>query len=312
MPATCWAASSPATSPTSASTSTSGWSARRSRSSAATTPSPSPRCGSSCRSTRTCRPTTSSRSGCGWRCTSGWPRCATEADVKGVEAELHDRYGAPPAEVLNLLEVARFRLLARSAGLHRDRRPGHLHPLRARPTCRSPGVSGCSGSTRAAWSRTRRRTILVPRPASATIGGPAVKDLACCTGASKVITDDLLVEGPRHGRCRRITGGSYDEVRVVHGIPGSPSSAAGCGRGPRSDGAGGRWWSTAGGLFAGARARAWSRTWGTQDHPAPVGRRRRGRRQHPRGRPAGLPRGGGQRDDPWRRSPTASPRTTRS
>jgi transcription-repair coupling factor (superfamily II helicase) len=41
----------------------------------------------------------------------------TEADVKAVEAELHDRYGTPPAEVINLIEVARFRLLARSAGL---------------------------------------------------------------------------------------------------------------------------------------------------------------------------------------------------
>ncbi|HJV12329.1 MAG TPA: transcription-repair coupling factor [Propionibacteriaceae bacterium] len=40
-----------------------------------------------------------------------------EADVKAVEAELHDRYGTPPAEVLNLIEVARFRLLARSVGL---------------------------------------------------------------------------------------------------------------------------------------------------------------------------------------------------
>jgi transcription-repair coupling factor (superfamily II helicase) len=40
-----------------------------------------------------------------------------EADVKAVEAELHDRYGTPPTEVLNLIEVARFRLLARSMGL---------------------------------------------------------------------------------------------------------------------------------------------------------------------------------------------------
>ncbi len=44
-------------------------------------------------------------------------RGSCEADVKAVEAELHDRYGTPPPEVLNLIEVARFRLLARSAGL---------------------------------------------------------------------------------------------------------------------------------------------------------------------------------------------------
>jgi transcription-repair coupling factor (superfamily II helicase) len=41
----------------------------------------------------------------------------SEADVKAVDAELHDRYGTPPTEVLNLIEVARFRLHARSAGL---------------------------------------------------------------------------------------------------------------------------------------------------------------------------------------------------
>ena len=100
-------------------------------------------------------PTTSSRSGCGWRCTSGWPRCATEADVKAVEAELHDRYGAPPEEVLNLLAVARFRLLARTAGLTRDRRPGQRSSASGPPSCPSPERCGCSGSTRAAWSRTR-------------------------------------------------------------------------------------------------------------------------------------------------------------
>ena len=32
--------------------------------------------GSSCRSTPTCRTTTCRASGCAWRCTSGWPRCA--------------------------------------------------------------------------------------------------------------------------------------------------------------------------------------------------------------------------------------------
>ncbi len=40
-----------------------------------------------------------------------------EADVKAIEAELHDRYGTPPEVVDNLLAVARFRLLARTAGL---------------------------------------------------------------------------------------------------------------------------------------------------------------------------------------------------
>src|SRR4029453_4632670 len=34
-----------------------------------------------------------------------------------VEAEMRDRYGAPPAQVGNLFAVARFRLFARARGL---------------------------------------------------------------------------------------------------------------------------------------------------------------------------------------------------
>jgi transcription-repair coupling factor (superfamily II helicase) len=40
-----------------------------------------------------------------------------EADIAGVVEELTDRYGLPPEPVLNLLEVARLRMLARGAGL---------------------------------------------------------------------------------------------------------------------------------------------------------------------------------------------------
>ncbi len=42
----------------------------------------------------------------------------TEADLAAVSAELADRYGAPPEPVQALLDVARFRLLCRSAGVH--------------------------------------------------------------------------------------------------------------------------------------------------------------------------------------------------
>ena len=97
-----------------------------------------------------------------------------EADVKAVEAELHDRYGAPPPEVLNLIEVARFRLLARSAGLHeivgqgRFLRfaPAHLPESRVLRLQRLyPGsvIKDVAG------------TVLVPRPVNG-IGGQQVKD----------------------------------------------------------------------------------------------------------------------------------------
>ena len=114
-----------------------------------------------------------------------------EADVKAIEAELHDRYGSPPEAVENLLAVARFRLLARSAGLteivtqstfirfgpvslpeSRALRLRRLHPRSV--------VKEAAGH------------ILVPRPLSSTIGGPPVKDQALLRWASGVITDIVL------------------------------------------------------------------------------------------------------------------------
>ncbi|SDD93527.1 transcription-repair coupling factor [Auraticoccus monumenti] len=41
----------------------------------------------------------------------------SQEDITAIVAELRDRYGAPGGSVLTLLEVARFRLLARAAGL---------------------------------------------------------------------------------------------------------------------------------------------------------------------------------------------------
>jgi transcription-repair coupling factor (superfamily II helicase) len=114
-----------------------------------------------------------------------------EADVKAVEAELHDRYGPPPQEVLNLLAVARFRLLARMAGLNEivtsstfirlgptslpDSRVMRLHRLYPRSV-----VKEAAGH------------ILVPRPLSATVGGPPVKDLALLEWCTRVIEQILL------------------------------------------------------------------------------------------------------------------------
>ena len=95
-----------------------------------------------------------------------------EADVKAVEAELHDRYGTPPPEVSNLIQVARFRLLARSAGLSdivgqgRFVRfaPAHLPESRVLRLQRLyPGVvvKAAVGS------------VLVPRPMSSAAAGQA-------------------------------------------------------------------------------------------------------------------------------------------
>ena len=111
-----------------------------------------------------------------------------EADVKAVEAELHDRYGPPPEEVGNLLAVARFRLLARSAG---------LNEIVGQGTFIRFGPASLPESRALRLQRLYPRSvvkdvaghILVPRPMSAVIGGPPVKDTELLDWCSRVITD---------------------------------------------------------------------------------------------------------------------------
>ncbi|HEY6665292.1 MAG TPA: transcription-repair coupling factor [Propionibacteriaceae bacterium] len=114
-----------------------------------------------------------------------------EADIKAVEAELHDRYGSPPSEVLNLIEVARFRLLARSAelteivGQGRFIRfaPAHLPESRAMRLQRLyPGsvIKDAVG------------TVLVPRPANSAVGEP-VKDTELLRWASELIREIFAI-----------------------------------------------------------------------------------------------------------------------
>jgi transcription-repair coupling factor (superfamily II helicase) len=110
----------------------------------------------------------------------------SEADVKAVDAELHDRYGPPPPEVLNLIEVARFRLLARSAGLTeivgqgRFIRfgPAHLPESRVLRLQRlHPGsvVKDTAGS------------VLLPRPTTPADAGESLKDTDLLHWATEVI-----------------------------------------------------------------------------------------------------------------------------
>jgi transcription-repair coupling factor (superfamily II helicase) len=111
----------------------------------------------------------------------------SETDVKAVDAELHDRYGPPPPEVLNLIEVARFRLLARSAGLTeivgqgRFIRfgPAHLPESRVLRLQRlHPGsvVKDTAGS------------VLLPRPTTPADAGESLKDTDLLRWATDVIS----------------------------------------------------------------------------------------------------------------------------
>ena len=114
-----------------------------------------------------------------------------EADLKAVEAELHDRYGAPPPPVLTLMEVARFRLLARTAGVSEVVSQGNHIRF---------GPADLPDSKKLRLQRLYPRTlvketaniILVPRPVSSTIGGPPVTDTALLAWCGKVISDVFL------------------------------------------------------------------------------------------------------------------------
>jgi transcription-repair coupling factor (superfamily II helicase) len=112
----------------------------------------------------------------------------SEADVKGVEAELADRYGPLPRQVDNLLAVARFRLLARSAGLTEIVSQGNFIRF---------GPVQLPESRRVRLQRLFPRSVvkeatkvaLVPRPMSSQIGSEPVRDAELLRWCSQLITD---------------------------------------------------------------------------------------------------------------------------
>jgi transcription-repair coupling factor (superfamily II helicase) len=87
----------------------------------------------------------------------------TDPEVEAVAAEMTDRFGALPAVVENLLGVARFRVLARRAGLDEVVLQGNavrFHPVEL-PDSRSMRLTRLyPGSI----IKPTVRTILVPRP----------------------------------------------------------------------------------------------------------------------------------------------------
>jgi transcription-repair coupling factor (superfamily II helicase) len=101
----------------------------------------------------------------------------TEADVVGVEEELVDRYGQLPEPVANLLAVARFRILARRGGVTEVVAQGNfirLTPVEL-PDSRAMRLSRLYPGS---LIKPATRTILVPRPMTARMGGQPVRDTA--------------------------------------------------------------------------------------------------------------------------------------
>ncbi|MBO4275271.1 TRCF domain-containing protein, partial [Microbispora triticiradicis] len=100
----------------------------------------------------------------------------SEDDIAAVRDELTDRYGRPPQEVDNLLEVARFRINARRAGLTDVTLQGQqirFAPVELRD---SQQVRLQRLYPRSLWKQATG-ILLVPVPKTKPIGGQPLRDL---------------------------------------------------------------------------------------------------------------------------------------
>jgi transcription-repair coupling factor (superfamily II helicase) len=118
--------------------------------------------------------------------------CDTDPDVDAVQAELTDRYGTPPEPVLALFEVARFRVHARRAGLTEVALQGtqvRFGPVEL-PESRQLRLRRLYPGS---LLKPTIRSILLPRPSTARVGGQPVRDLALLRWAREVI-DAVVLE----------------------------------------------------------------------------------------------------------------------
>ncbi|GLY14637.1 transcription-repair coupling factor [Kineosporia rhizophila] len=116
---------------------------------------------------------------------------ASDEALDAVKAELVDRYGPLPDVVTNLLEVARLRILARQAGLTEIATMGkaiRFGPIDLPDSARLrlhrlyPGTQ----------DKPATKTVLVPGPTTARIGGRPLRDVAVLNWAREFIESVLL------------------------------------------------------------------------------------------------------------------------
>ncbi|MEO8518182.1 MAG: transcription-repair coupling factor [Dermatophilaceae bacterium] len=123
-----------------------------------------------------------------------YKKLATVQDAEGlaeIEAELRDRYGNPPEPVLNLLEVARLRTVARQADVANIGVQGkfvRFGPLQL-PESQQLRLQRLYPGT---LVKDAVRTILVPRPMTARVGGQPLRDTAVLRWAIDLIHAVLL------------------------------------------------------------------------------------------------------------------------
>ncbi len=115
----------------------------------------------------------------------------SDADVDAIREELLDRYGEPPSAVASLLQVARFRGRARQAGLTDVTVQGKY--LRFAPVeLPDSMVVRLNRLYPGSIVKANLRTMLVPRPTTAVVGGQPIRDEALLTWAREVV--DAVVD----------------------------------------------------------------------------------------------------------------------
>ena len=118
---------------------------------------------------------------------------SNDDSVDEVAAELVDRYGPLPEPVANLIAVARFRVLARRAGLAEVVLKGQgitFHPVEL-PESRQLRLTRLYPRT---MVKPAVRTIIVPRPATAPMGGQPLLDTDLLDWAAELIMATLLTD----------------------------------------------------------------------------------------------------------------------
>nr|WP_222437295.1 transcription-repair coupling factor [Quadrisphaera sp. RL12-1S] len=117
----------------------------------------------------------------------------SDDDVAAVRAELVDRYGEPTEQVENLLAVARFRVRARASGITEVSLQGRnirFAPVELRESQELRVQRLYPGTL----VKQALRTVLVPQPMTARVGGQPLRDRAVLEWATALLDAVLPVE----------------------------------------------------------------------------------------------------------------------
>ena len=111
--------------------------------------------------------------------------------------ELTDRYGEPPEPVRNLVEVARLRIIVRSAGLTDVVAVGNNVRFAPAQLRESQQLRLARLYPKSSYKE-GAQTVLVPKPTTARIGGSPLRDTAVLSWATdlirQVMLDDVIVD----------------------------------------------------------------------------------------------------------------------